>query len=93
MKTEDTDYGKYFPLEDGGFPEEYPYKDPFHTNIQKMGMFLRYIKNPENIENEFLDMMEMLHDDGFTTFYKHCWNQYETILRNRIKDIKRSRLK
>lgn len=87
MKTKDTDYGRYFPIEEGGFPEEYPYKQQFHHYIHKMGMLLRCIKNPDLAEDEFLDMLESLHTDGFTNFYKHCWEQYKAILLKRITDL------
>lgn len=90
MKTKDTDYGKFFPLDEGGFPEDYPYKESFYHHVQKMEMLLRYIKNPDQAEDEFLDMLEMLHQDGFTNFYNHCWKQYRDILHKRMVELEDS---
>ena len=44
MKTRDTGYGKFFSLDEGGFPEEYPYSEPFHEHINMMGNLLCEIK-------------------------------------------------
>ena len=86
MKTKNTDYKKFFSLEEGGYPEDYPYKNKFHEHVHKMGKLLQYIKDPALPETEFLDSLEQYYKDGFITFYKHCWKEYRKILKKRMKD-------
>jgi len=87
MKTKDSDYKEFFSLEEGGYPEDYPYKDKFHEHVHKMGKLLQYIKDPVLPETEFLDSLEQYYKDGFITFYKHCWREYRRILNKRIREL------
>jgi hypothetical protein len=87
MRTRDTDYGRFFPLEDGGFPEDYPFDDKFHFHIARMGQYLRNVKADLTSDELFLREIRKYKRLGFMTFYKKCMAQYDRILNLRMEKL------
>ena len=82
MKTHDMDYGKFFPLDEVGYPEEYPYSERFHEHINLMGDLLRDIKNnpydTDTIERFFRELKKY-RTDGFVFFADKCEKHYKEL--------------
>jgi len=94
MKTKDTDYKSFFPLEEGGFPDEYPYKESFHNHMEQMGEYLSKLDNETfynsidgfTLEEELLTKLTKYYNDGFMTFVNHCHREYDNIVKKYRKD-------